>query len=210
MKDSRDPQAKDMHTTEDPSKENEGNASPPEGTQGTEIPDPIPVSKKEYEALQARLRELEDLKDKLLRSAADFDNAKKRLAREREDFVRFSQENLIKGLLPVLDNFERALGHASQPSEGELKSFLSGIEMVYKQLQDALKGQGLVRLKSVNEIFDPHKHEAVVSTEEEGKDHEVIEELEAGYLLNGRLLRAAKVRIRVAPSGSSKGEAASE
>ncbi|HTL46648.1 MAG TPA: nucleotide exchange factor GrpE [Verrucomicrobiae bacterium] len=172
-------------------------------------PDSVVLSKKEYGEMTARLRELEDMKDKLLRSAADFENAKKRLAREREEFIRFSQENLLKGLLPVLDNFERAMAHVELPASGsskELKGVISGIEMVYKQLMDVMKSQGLTKVQALGEHFDPHKHEAVAFKEEEGKDQEVLEELEPGYMLNGRLLRAAKVRIRVAPSSGAQGE----
>lgn len=171
-----------------------------------EASDNVTLPRKELDSLNARLKELEDLKDKLLRSAADFENAKKRLAREREDFVRFAQENLIRSLLPVLDNFERALAHAAQPSGDitpreieHVKAMVSGIEMVYRQLSEILKGQGLVRIKTEQEIFDPQKHEAVAYHQEEGKDHEILEEIEAGYLLGGRLLRAAKVKIRVVP-----------
>ena len=170
----------------------------------------VSLPRKEYEALTARLGELEDLKDKLLRSAADFENAKKRLVREKEEFVRFAQENLIRSLLPVVDNFERALTHTESSSEaasGEetadnVKAIRNGIERVYKQLLDILKAQGLTRISALGEIFNPEKHEAVAYAQEPGTDHEILEDIEAGYLLHGKLLRASKVKIRIAPVNS--------
>lgn len=159
----------------------------------------------EYEELQNRLKELENLKERLMHAAADFDNAKKRLTREREEFVRFSQENLIRQLLPVLDNFERALAHAGESKTSgkaneALKGIVAGVQMVFKQLTDVLKKEGLTRLQCVGEKFDPHQHEVVSYLEEEGPEEVVAEEVEAGYRLHDRLLRAAKVRVRVSPS----------
>src|SRR6185436_9919948 len=89
--------------------------------------DEVTLSKQEHEDLLKRLAEAESLRERLLLSAADFENAKKRLSRERDDFVKFSQENLIKDLLPVLDNFERALAHAGEGGETNLKSIVSGV-----------------------------------------------------------------------------------
>ena len=158
----------------------------------------VRLPRAEYEQLLNRLKELEGVREKLLLSAADFDNAKKRLARERDEFVRFSQENLIRHLLPVLDNFERALAHAgaSPASEG----LVAGIQLVFKQLAEILKRQGLTRLVTVGQRLDPHRHEVVGHVPQEGPEDEIVEEVEAGYLLHDRLLRAAKVRVRVSPS----------
>lgn len=170
----------------------------------------IKLSRKEYEELMARLAELEGMKDRLLRSAADFENAKKRLTRERDEFVKFSQEGLLRDLLPVLDNLERALAHAEgspAAQSGEknlLPGILTGVRMVSKQLGEVLKNQGLKRLTVVGEIFNPNQHEAVGFVEEKGRDHEIIEEIEPGYFLHDRLLRAAKVRVRIPPSEQKK------
>src|SRR5687767_3437884 len=122
--------------------------------------DEITLSKKEYDELLGQISEAQALKNRLLSSAADFENAKKRLTRERDDFVKFSQENLIRSLLPVLDNFERALAHAGEDAKN-MKGVITGIQMVYKQLMEILKAQGLKRIQSVGEKFDPHKHEAI-------------------------------------------------
>ncbi len=160
----------------------------------------VTLSRGEYEKLQSQLQDLEGLKEKFLRAAADFDNAKKRLVRERDEYVKFAQENLIRNLLPVLDNFERALAHASEEKDPQHKGFIAGINMVQKQLAELLKGQGLVRLETLGKIFDPHVHEAVAYHEEKGAADEILTEIEPGFTLHGKLLRAAKVRIRVNPA----------
>ena len=203
-----------MIDTMDTKENREGKKEPPEnkdpstGSKEKEIKEPSPeviLTRKEYEELTARLAELEGMKDRLLRSAADFENAKKRLTRERDDFVKFSQEGLLRDLLPVLDNLERALAHAGAPSadggeKNNLPGILAGVRMVSKQLGEVLKNQGLKRLSVAGEIFNPNQHEAVGYVEEKGRDHEIVEEVEPGYLLHDRLLRAAKVRVRIGPS----------
>ena len=152
----------------------------------------LTLSRKEYDDLLARLKELEDLRDRYVRSAADFENAKKRLARERDEFVKFSQENLLRQLLPVLDNFERALSHAKDSND----PVVAGIQMVFKQTSEILKNQGLQRIKTVGEQFDPARHEIVSFVAGGGREDEIVEEVEPGYFLYDRLLRAAKVRVR--------------
>ena len=163
----------------------------------------------EYEDLKKKVQELEGLREKFLHAAADFENAKKRNARDKEDFIKFSQERILRELIPVLDNFERALNHATVASVTEtgedaaqknLKSLISGVQMVQKQLFDTLKLHGLKRLEATGQQFDPHFHEVVAHIPEEGKEDQIIDELEPGYMLHNRLLRAAKVRVRSSPS----------
>ena len=101
---------------------------------------------------------------------------------------------LIRELLPVLDNFERALSHAEETKDS--KGIKAGVQLVYKQLNEALKAQGVKRMKTAGEIFDPHQHEAVGFVDEPGREDEIVEEVEPGYFLHDRLLRAAKVRVR--------------
>ena len=161
------------------------------------------LSKEEYEKLLEQSKELETVRDKFLRTAADYDNARKRLAKEREEFVRFSQERLLRELLPVLDNFERALAH----SESLDKTLVAGIQLIWKQLLDVLTAQGLKRFSSEGQPFDPHLHEAIDEVKEEGPEGMVVKEILPGYLLQERVLRPAKVRIRVKPkSGAGKPE----
>ncbi len=156
--------------------------------------------KKELEETKKKLEEADkqaaEAKDKLLRVCADFDNAKKRLAKEREEFVRFSSETMMRGLLPILDNFERAIVHADAAGEPKNSPLREGIILIKKQLADFLSQQGLVRMETAEKKFDPHVHEAIGHMEsEEHPEETIVEEIEPGYLLNGRLLRPAKVRI---------------
>lgn len=164
----------------------------------------VTVAVAEYESLKNRLEELEGLKDKLMRTAADFENAKKRLAREKEEFVRFNQERILGQLLPVLDNFQRAMDHSEEVTDTNARKIINGIEMVLKQLNEILKSQGVKKVESVGQPFDPNLHEAVGYVQDDGKEDEVVDEIQTGYLLHDRLLRAAKVRVRIAPAPAQK------
>lgn len=154
--------------------------------------------KKDLEETQ---RQLAEMKDKFLRSHADFDNAKKRLAKEKQEFLRFANERLVRGLLPILDNFERAISHANPSEEGNSNTLKEGITLIEKQLADFLARHGLVRLETLGKKFDPHFHESIghVESHEHADDETILEEVEAGYLFEGRLLRPAKVRISHRP-----------
>ena len=168
----------------------------------------IEIPAQEYEDLKKKVQELEGLREKFLMAAADFENAKKRNAREKDDFIKFSQERILREILPVLDNFERAVDHANAASANSsayedlrqnLKTVIAGVERVQKQLFDILKMHGLKRIETKGQTFDPHFHEAVAHVSEEGKEDQIVDELESGYMLHDRLLRAAKVRVRVSP-----------
>ena len=154
------------------------------------------VSAEEYEKVCSKLKEAEEFREKFLRQAADFENAKKRLTREREEFVRYSNETLIRGILPVIDNLERAVSHSETLAEENARALKDGVSLVKKQLLEFLKTQGLERIEALGKKFDPNFHEAIGHVESnEHPDETVLEELEAGYLLKGRLLRPARVRI---------------
>ncbi len=183
---------------------------PPSGPQNG---DKVEISKQEYEDLKKRVEELEGLRHKFLLAAADYENAKKRNAKDKEDFIKFSQERILKDLLPVLDNFERAVGHATTANANasayedlrqNLKTVMAGVERVQKQLADILKNHGLKRVETAGQMFNPHFHEVVAHVPEEGKEDQIVDELEPGYTLHDRLLRAAKVRVRVSPQAASE------
>lgn len=174
--------------------------------------DKTEVSAQDYEALKKKVEELEGLRQKFLLAAADYENAKKRNAREKEDFIKFSQERILKDLLPVLDNFDRAVGHANAANANassyeelrqNLNTVISGVERIQKQLVDILKRYGLTRIETAGQIFNPNFHEAVAHVSEEGKEDQIVDELEVGYMLHDRLLRAAKVRVRMSPQQSA-------
>jgi molecular chaperone GrpE len=143
----------------------------------------------ELEKLQA---ERDALVDRLARLQAEFQNARKRAAREQQEFREYALADAVKALLPTLDSFERALQtSASDPSE-----FRGGVELIYKQLQDALLKLGLRPIPAKGEPFDPHLHQAIEMVDtQEGKDHQVLEELQRGYKLKDRLLRPSMVRV---------------
>jgi len=135
--------------------------------------------------------ERDALLDRLARLQAEFDNARKRAAREQQDFREFAAADIIKNFLPILDSFERAL-----KVEGDSSDFRNGIELIYRQFQDALQKIGVQRILSAGQPFDPRIHEAVEMVDTtEVPDHYVLDELQHGYKYKDRLLRPAMVRV---------------
>src|SRR6201987_1809053 len=147
------------------------------------------VAESELQKLKA---ERDTLLDRLARLQAEFENARKRAAREQQEFRDFATADAIKALLPALDSFERAL----QAPSNQLNAFRGGVELIYKQLQDALAKLGVRAIPAKGERFDPHVHEAIetVATTEV-PDHQVVAELQRGYKLKDRLLRPAMVKV---------------
>lgn len=153
--------------------------------------EPHPVSEAGGE-LQKLRAERDALLDRLARLQAEFENARKRAAREQQDFRDYALADALKGLLSPLDSFERAL--QSDPHDGS--EFRSGIELIYKQLQDSLAKLGVRAVPAKGETFDPRVHEAIEMVDtDQARDHEVIEELQRGYKLKDRLLRPAMVKV---------------
>jgi len=136
--------------------------------------------------------EYKELQDKYLRLAAEFDNFRKRSAREYARIIETAEDGLILELLQVIDDLDRALGHDAD----ELSNFKQGTEMIYNKFGEILKKRGLREIKTVGEPFDPVYHEAVMQLEVEDKDDGiVIEEIQKGYFLNSKVLRPAKVVV---------------
>jgi len=132
-------------------------------------------------------------RDRYLRTLADFDNYRKRADREKQDFFKYALAGTLRDLLPVLDNFDRALDHAEEGDE-----FHRGVALIYKQLFDVLKKHGVQVIDEANVRFDPNIHEAVVREENASvPSHTVVEVLQKGYFLHDRLLRPAMVRVAV-------------
>jgi len=143
--------------------------------------------------LQKALEENEGLRDRLLRTVAELDNVLKRTEREKANLIQTANADLIKAILPILDDFDRSL---KSYSEIDPSGFRSGIELIYQKLDSALKSRGLIRLEAVGQTFDVDKHEAILQSKKEGvPPNSVIEEFEKGYLLNGNVLRHAKVMV---------------
>jgi len=138
--------------------------------------------------------ELGDTKDRYLRSLADFDNYRKRIARENEERTRCANEELIRRLLEVVDNMERAVG-ASQDSK-DLDSLRKGLELTYLSLKEVLTKEGLCPIDCLGGKFDPNYHEAIMAVDKEGSPADsVVEEVQKGYVLRGRVIRPSKVVV---------------
>ncbi len=143
-------------------------------------------------------RQVADKQDRLLRALAEVDNVKRRTQREREDYVRYANEGLVRDLLPILDNFDRALEAARATQEAA--KVVEGVSLIQRELLKVLERVGVTRYSAVGERFDPNRHEAtgrVVSANQ--PPDTVVAELTAGYLLNGRVLRPAQVVVAAAP-----------
>ena len=144
--------------------------------------------------LEAAELEAKNNYDRLLRQTAELDNFKKRTARERDEAIRFANELLIKELLPVVDNLERAVAHASGGGNG--KPLVEGVELVLRQFLNVLTRHGTVQILTIGQPFDPSKHEAMSQVESD--DHEpnsIVEEFQKGYTFQDRLLRPALVSV---------------
>ena len=149
------------------------------------------------EALEAKTRELEAQQDRYLRTVAEFDNARKRAAREREEHTRYANESVLRDLLPVLDNLDRALLAArSEPAA----AVTTGVELIQRELLRVLEKFGLTPFSSVGQPFDPERHEAIARVQRPDlPEMTVADETGRGYLLNGRVLRPAMVTVAMAP-----------
>ena len=145
--------------------------------------------------LQKLKAERDSLLDRLARAQAEFENARRRATKEQQDFREYAAADAIKSLLPVLDSFERALQVKSEAGD-----FRSGVELIYKQLQDALAKLGVRAIPAKGEPFDPRVHEAIEMVEtSDAPDHEVLDELQRGYKIKDRLLRPAMVKVAKNP-----------
>ena len=156
---------------------------------------------KELSAKNVKLKEEPEKKekeaaanyDKYLRAVADLENYKKRSIREKTDIIKYGKEELIKDILPFVDSLDRALDHADS---SDVQAFKEGIRLIQEQLLSCLKKHGVEKIDSIGLDFDPNFHEALMQVEsEEHAENKVVNEVQKGYLLNGRLLRPSKVCI---------------
>ncbi|MDQ2899288.1 MAG: nucleotide exchange factor GrpE [Acidobacteriota bacterium] len=134
-----------------------------------------------------------DLHDLLLRHQAEFNNFRRRTERDRSDFVQYAGMELVRELLPVLDDFERAL----QADSGS-KDYAKGVELIYQRMYDSLKKIGLEPIDTTGKIFDPHLHQAVEKAlTNDAEDHAILSEFQRGYHFKGKLLRPSMVKVAV-------------
>jgi len=166
----------------------------------TSEPAYIVVSNELFKAAVAQAAQAAELKDRLLRAQAEWDNSRKRILREKEDSVRYASEALLEKLLPVLDNFE--MGMEAAKSAGDAKAIAQGLEMVLTQFRQVLRDSGVEVIDAVGQPFDPHRHEALGHHEsEEHPEGHVLTQMRKGYKLKDRLLRAASVFVAKPPEG---------
>lgn len=175
----------------------------PEAAEQTEVEQPetaeveteeVPVEVAEADETEELREQLEAEQNKYLRLMADFDNYKRRAVKDRQEAEKFRAQALLTDLLPVMDNFDRAL--AVETKSEESASLLKGLEMVRNSLLDAVKREGLEEIKAIGEPFDPNFHQAVMQEQEEGQDSGIVlKELQKGYTLKGRVLRPSMVSV---------------
>ena len=158
----------------------------------------------EEESLEERLKaeeaRAEENYDRLLRVTAEFENYKKRMEREMNDFMKFANESLIKDILPVVDNLERALEIPYGNNENAFHSMREGVQMTLEGLLSSLERSGVVVIESLDKPFDPNFHQAVMQEQSEGHtENTVSKELQKGYMMRDRLLRPAMVAVSKKP-----------
>ena len=148
-------------------------------------------------ALQELRRERDALQDRLLRTAAEFDNYRKRMDRERRELSEYATSELLLEILPIVDNFERAL---QTPTGGDIEAYRRGIELIHKQMHDLLRKRGVTQIDALGADFDPNLHQAVVQEPSDAhREGEVMQEFQRGYKLGDRLLRPAMVKVATRP-----------
>jgi molecular chaperone GrpE len=153
--------------------------------------------------LEEKEKEIKEHHDRLLRLAADFENYKKRAAREKEDWAKFANEDLLRAILPFIDNLERAINHAQKVADTGV--LIEGVRLTIQQILQSLNKFGLSSFQSVGKPFDPTVHEAMLVVEtDKHEPNQVVEEFQKGYLLNDRLLRPATVSVSKPPEKEAR------
>jgi len=170
----------------------EGPTEPaPQGDAVKPAAEAVTVSAQEYEQLLGHAKQAEQY----LRQLADVDNTRKRLQREKEEFSRFAAESVIRHLLPIIDSLSQAL--VAVDKQADPQTIIKGIHLIYRQLLGLLEREGVARITTIGEPFDPHRHEAVaqVDTDDHKADGTIVEEVQVGYTMHGKVLRPAMVKV---------------
>lgn len=154
----------------------------------------VKISKEELDNLRKQSAVDAEYREKMLRTMADMENLRKRLDRDKKEYINYANREMIGELLPVLDNFDRALKSVEQTEASA--PFLQGVKMIYNQLEELLKKQGLEEIKALGEPFNPHLHEAVQTEETESNPEDtVLDVIMKGYLFRGNMFRPAAVKV---------------
>jgi len=155
----------------------------------------VTLKESEYLALLEEVKKGKESQDKMLRNQADLENTRKRIDREKQEFIKFANEGMVLDLLNILDDLERSVNLA-ETSKEDFPAFLKGVEMILAHLYEMLKEYGVKLIEAEGKIFDPHYHEALMQAENKDlPEHTIIEVLQKGYLIHERVLRTAKVKV---------------
>ncbi len=174
---------------------------PQEAAAADAAPEPSEAERLTEELAAAR-EEARRLEDQFLRQAAETENYKKRVAREKQDAIRFANESLVRDLLPVIDDLERAMAHGLGDDNGQ--SLLDGVMLVHRSCLEALQKHDVTQITARGEPFDPEKHEAFAQVETAGQEaNTVVDEVHRGYYLGDRLLRPSLVSVAKAPASEA-------
>jgi molecular chaperone GrpE len=180
-------------------------AEAPASTTPVEVVDPAEAPAAPDPLAEAQ-KQVAELKDRLLRAQAEWDNSRKRILKEKEDAVRYAGEALLEKLLPVLDNFE--MGMQAAKTATDPKAIAQGFEMVQAQLQQVLRDAGVEAIEAVGQPFDPHRHEALGHHESvDQPEGHVLTQMRKGYKLKDRLLRPASVFVAKPPEDKASSKA---
>jgi molecular chaperone GrpE len=180
---------------------------------GGEVPPEEPVAASSAEQEVARLlQEVTDANDRILRLKADFDNFRKRAQRDRQEALEYGSQNLVKDLLSVVDNLDRAIDHARQSGGGDLQSLLQGVELVQREFLGMLAKHHVSEIDALGKSFNPALHEAMAQVSETSVEpNSVVEVLQKGYQLRDRLVRPSRVVVsRMPESGETGGGEATD
>jgi len=177
------------------------------GKNGNKLQDSgeVVLPKDEYEALKIRAGERDGYFDKYVRAHAEFENAKRRMEKEKADCMKYANDGFVLDFLPIADNLEKAEKYNKESKD--FKEVQEGVNMIQLQIQKFLKDVGIERIKTVGEKFDPHQHDPIETEDVKDKEEGIITaELQAGYTVNGRLLRPASVRVTKKSAEASGGK----
>ena len=191
---------KDKHElkNDEQNSQQNNNDAVPEGSENTDaqnvvkdLEEALSISKNKIEQLE---KELKDYEDRLLRKAAEFENYKRRTENDQLNLIKYSAENFIVKLLPVIDDFERSLQHLDNTKD--IESLKQGIQLIYDKFMKILSDQGVEKINAVGKPFDVQFHEAMLQRKEKGVEpHTVLDEIEKGYMYKDRVIRHSKVIV---------------
>jgi len=162
----------------------------------------ILLTAEEFKALEDKAKKSDEYLDRLLRLQADFDNYKKRLEKDKIEFIKFANEEIIAEILKIIDDFERAV--EAGKTKHDFGALYKGIEMIHKDFKEFLKQKGLKEIEAEGKPFNPNEHEAMMQeeTDKHPEDY-IVEEFQKGYTFNGRVIRPSKVKVAKRPKEAS-------